>query len=240
MLLRRGFAVRSQQSVCGLQGGGGTSVRAARHTFGLDAVITRSGNNYGPRQFPEKLIPLLLANALGDRPIPIYGDGRQVRDWIYVDDHCRAILAVLTQGHPRPVYHIGADQRSNLDVALSILDQLGKPASLIRFVKDRPGHDRRYAIDPARIETELGWRPAETWESGVAKTIKWYQKISAGRNELAMALTGSSTIASTEVEAMPVTRLAKMFSVGLFPTIEPEAFHLLCPAATLRGNAKPE
>lgn len=152
-------------------------VRAARHTFGLDTVITRSGNNYGPRQFPEKLIPLLIANSLSDQPIPVYGDGRQVRDWIYVEDHCRALLTVLTQGRARPLYHIGArNQRSNLDVALSILASLGKPATLIRFVKDRPGHDRRYAIDPTLIETELGWRPAESWESGLRKTILWYRE----------------------------------------------------------------
>lgn len=152
-------------------------VRAARHTFGVDAVITRCGNNYGPRQFPEKLIPLLIANALNDRPIPVYGDGRHVRDWIYVDDHCRAILAVLVRGKSHPLYHIGArNPCSNLEVVETILKLLGKPASLIRFIKDRPGHDRRYAIDPTRIETELGWRPADTWESGLAKTIRWYQE----------------------------------------------------------------
>jgi dTDP-glucose 4,6-dehydratase len=152
-------------------------VRVARHTFGLDAVITRSGNNFGPRQFPEKLIPLLIANALADQPIPLYGDGRQVRDWIYVDDHCRALLAVLTQGKARPLYHIGArNQRCNLDIAQSILCLLAKSTSLIRFVKDRPGHDRRYAIDPAKIEIELGWSPRETWESGLLKTVQWYQE----------------------------------------------------------------
>jgi dTDP-glucose 4,6-dehydratase len=155
-------------------------VRAAQHTFGLDAVITRCGNNYGPRQFPEKLIPLLIANALADQPIPVYGDGRHVRDWIYVDDHCRAILAVLLKGKSHALYHIGArNQRSNLDVVESILARLGKSASLIRFVEDRPGHDRRYAIDPSRIEVELGWRPAETWESGVSKTVRWYQENAA-------------------------------------------------------------
>src|ERR1051326_1268946 len=150
-------------------------VRAAHHTFGLDTVITRCGNNYGPRQFPEKLVPLLIANALNDQEIPVYGDGLNVRDWIYVEDHCRAIMAVVEKGEPGAVYNIGARNTwRNLEVVESLLDALGKPRSLIRFVKDRPGHDRRYAIDPSRIESELGWRPRETWQSGLAKTIEWY------------------------------------------------------------------
>jgi dTDP-glucose 4,6-dehydratase len=152
-------------------------VRAASHTFGLDTVITRCGNNYGPRQFPEKFLPLMLANAMGDEPIPVYGDGLNVRDWIYVEDHCRAILLALTSGRPGATYNIGArNERRNIDVAHSVLDSLGKPRSLIRYVTDRPGHDRRYAIDPTVIETELGWRPGETWESGLQKTIDWYRQ----------------------------------------------------------------
>ena len=151
-------------------------VRAAHHTFGLNTVITRCGNNYGPRQFPEKFLPLLISNALDDQPIPIYGDGLNMRDWIYVDDHCRAILGVLEKGRSGAVYNIGArNERRNIDVAKSVLDALDKPTSLIRFVKDRPGHDRRYAIDPTLVESELGWRPSETWESGLRKTIEWYQ-----------------------------------------------------------------
>jgi dTDP-glucose 4,6-dehydratase len=151
-------------------------VRAAHHTFGLDTVITRCGNNYGPRQFPEKFLPLLLANALNDEPIPVYGDGLNVRDWIYVDDHCRAILLALEKGQSGATYNIGArNERRNLEIAKSILDQLGKSHSLIKFVKDRPGHDRRYAIDPTLVETELGWRPHETWESGLRKMIEWYR-----------------------------------------------------------------
>lgn len=151
-------------------------VRAAHHTFGLDTVITRCGNNYGPRQFPEKFLPLAISNALNDVPIPVYGDGRNVRDWIYVDDHCRAIQLVLEKGRSGATYNVGArNERRNIDVIESLLDALGKPHSLIRFVKDRPGHDRRYAIDPALIETELGWRPLETWESGLEKTIQWYR-----------------------------------------------------------------
>jgi dTDP-glucose 4,6-dehydratase len=151
-------------------------VRAAHHTFGLNTVITRCGNNYGPRQFPEKFLPLMLANAMRDEAIPLYGDGRNVRDWIFVDDHCRAILLALETGRSGVTYNVGArNERHNIDVARSVLDQLGKPQSLIRFVKDRPGHDRRYAIDPSLVESELGWRPIETWETGLRKTIEWYQ-----------------------------------------------------------------
>jgi len=150
-------------------------VRAAHHTFGLDTIITRCGNNYGPRQFPEKFLPLLLSNALNDQSIPIYGDGQNVRDWIYVDDHCRAILLALEKGQSGGVFNIGArNERRNIEVAESLLQALGKPRSLLRFVKDRPGHDRRYAIDPSLIEAELGWSPLETWESGLRKTISWY------------------------------------------------------------------
>lgn len=152
-------------------------VRAARHTFGLDTVVTRCGNNYGPRQFPEKFLPLMISNALNDEAIPIYGDGRNMRDWIYVDDHCRGILAAMEKGQPGAVYNIGArNERRNIDVVESVLAALDKPKSLMKFVKDRPGHDRRYAIDPSRIESELGWRPQETWESGLGKTIEWYRQ----------------------------------------------------------------
>jgi dTDP-glucose 4,6-dehydratase len=151
-------------------------VRAAHHTFGLDTVITRCGNNYGPRQFPEKFLPLMLANALHDEPIPVYGDGLNVRDWIYVEDHCRAILLALEKGRPGATYNIGArNEQRNIDVTTSVLAALEKPHSLICFVKDRPGHDRRYAIDPSLLESELGWRPQETWETGLRKTIEWYR-----------------------------------------------------------------
>jgi dTDP-glucose 4,6-dehydratase len=150
-------------------------VRAAHHTFGLDTVITRCGNNYGPRQFPEKLIPLFISNALHDEPLPVYGDGKYVRDWIYVDDHCRAILLALEKGRAGETYNIGArNERQNIEVIESLLRALGKPASLIRYVKDRPGHDRRYAIDPSKVEAEFNWHPQETWESGLEKTIRWY------------------------------------------------------------------
>jgi dTDP-glucose 4,6-dehydratase len=150
-------------------------VRAAHHTFGLNTLVTRCGNNYGPRQFPEKFLPLALSNALHDEPIPVYGDGKNVRDWIYVEDYCRGIMLALEKGAAGSVYNFGArNERRNIDVVKSLLDELGKPHSLLRFVKDRPGHDRRYAIDPSLAESDLGWRPLETWETGLRKTIDWY------------------------------------------------------------------
>ena len=151
-------------------------VRAAHKTFGLHTIITRCGNNYGPYQFPEKFIPLTIANAMNDQPIPVYGDGLQVRDWIYVEDHCRGILSALQKGPAGSIYNFGArNERRNLEVIESLLRALGKPQSLITFVKDRLGHDRRYAIDPTQAETTLNWSPLETWSSGLEKTIKWYQ-----------------------------------------------------------------
>jgi dTDP-glucose 4,6-dehydratase len=150
-------------------------VRAAHITFGLDVVITRASNNYGPFQFPEKLIPLMICNALEGRDLPVYGDGMNVRDWLYVEDCCRAIDAVLHSGRSGEVYNIGSRaEKNNLEVVRTVLDLLGKPHSLIRFVTDRPGHDRRYATDPTRIESELGWRPQQTFESGIASTVGWY------------------------------------------------------------------
>ena len=152
-------------------------VRAAQETFGVDAVITRCGNNYGPRQFPEKLIPLMIANAMNDEALPVYGDGRNVRDWIYVEDHCRAIWLAYEKGRGGEAYNIGArNERENIDVVRAILDALGKPHDLIKFVEDRPGHDRRYAIDPTKAETELEWAPRVQWEDGLANTIRWYQQ----------------------------------------------------------------
>jgi dTDP-glucose 4,6-dehydratase len=151
-------------------------VRAARETFGVDTVITRCGNNYGPRQFPEKLIPLMIANAMNDEPLPVYGDGRNVRDWIYVEDHCAAIWLAYERGRSGEAYNIGArNERENIEVVTAILDALGKPHRLVKYVTDRLGHDRRYAIDPTKAETELGWKPAITWEDGLAATIKWYR-----------------------------------------------------------------
>jgi dTDP-glucose 4,6-dehydratase len=151
-------------------------VRAAVNTHGVDAVITRCSNNYGPYQFPEKLIPLVIANALERREVPVYGDGRQVRDWIYVDDHCRAVDAVMRRGRAGDVYCIGArSERPNIDVVRTLLAAVGAPESLITYVTDRPGHDRRYAIDPSKAERDLGWAPRETFETGIARTVAWYR-----------------------------------------------------------------
>ena len=150
-------------------------VRAARETHGVDYVITRCGNNYGPRQFPEKLIPVMIANATNDEPLPVYGDGMNVRDWIYVDDHCEAIWLAYELGRAGEVYNIGArNERYNLDVVKAVLDAVGKPHTLIKYVTDRLGHDRRYAINPTKAESELGWKPATTWEAGLTKTLRWY------------------------------------------------------------------
>ncbi len=152
-------------------------VRAAQETHGVDAVITRCGNNYGPRQFPEKLIPLIVANAMNDEPLPVYGDGKNVRDWIFVDDHGAAIWLAYEKGRSGEAYNIGArNEQYNIDVVKAILNALGKPHSLITHVTDRLGHDRRYAIDPSKAETELGWKPATTWAAGLAATIDWYQQ----------------------------------------------------------------
>lgn len=152
-------------------------VRAARETFGLDTVITRCGNNYGPRQFPEKLIPLMISNALHDEPLPVYGDGKNVRDWIYVEDHARAIWLAYKHGKSGEIYNIGArNERQNIEVVTAILDALGKPHSLIRLVTDRLGHDRRYAIEATKTENELGWKPLTNWEEGLQKTIRWYRE----------------------------------------------------------------
>jgi len=151
-------------------------VRAYHHTYGLPTSITRCSNNYGPYQFPEKLIPLLISNAIEDKELPIYGDGMNVRDWIYVEDHCRALDTVLHHGKEGEVYNIGGrSEKPNLEVVKTVLDQLGKPHSLIRFVKDRPGHDRRYAMDFSKIERELGWKPTVSFEEGVRLTVEWYK-----------------------------------------------------------------
>jgi dTDP-glucose 4,6-dehydratase len=159
-------------------------VRAYHHTYGLPVLTTNCSNNYGPYHFPEKLIPLCIRNALAGQPLPIYGDGQQVRDWLYVKDHCSAIRRVLDAGTVGETYNIGGwNEKANLDVVnilCAILDDLQPRAdrlsyaSQITFVKDRPGHDRRYAIDAGKIERELGWKPAETFETGIAKTVQWY------------------------------------------------------------------
>ena len=158
-------------------------VRAYFHTYGLPVITTNCSNNYGPFQFPEKLIPLVIANALGHKPLPVYGDGLNVRDWLYVTDHCAALRTVLARGVPGEVYNIGGcNEMTNIELVKTVctlLDELrpsasGSYARLINFVKDRAGHDRRYAIDAAKIARELEWRPAETFASGIRKTVEWY------------------------------------------------------------------
>ncbi len=150
-------------------------VRAYHRTYGLPTIVTRCSNNYGPYQFPEKLIPLMISNAIEDKELPIYGDGMHVRDWIYVEDHCRALDVVLRHGKEGEIYNIGGrSEKPNLVVAQTILDRLRKPHSLIRFVADRPGHDRRYAIDFSKIERELGWGPSISFEEGIGQTVEWF------------------------------------------------------------------
>ena len=150
-------------------------VLAYHRTYGLPVTISRCSNNYGPYHFPEKLIPLMIINALHDKALPVYGDGANVRDWLYVEDHCTAIDLIIREGHEGEVYNIGGhNEKSNLDVVKIILKALGKSEDLITFVKDRPGHDRRYAIDPAKIHNELGWLPQTKFDDGIAKTIEWY------------------------------------------------------------------
>jgi dTDP-glucose 4,6-dehydratase len=158
-------------------------VRAYHHTYGLPTLTTNCSNNYGPYQFPEKLIPLMIANALASKPLPVYGDGRNVRDWLYVGDHCSAIREVLARGEPGQTYNVGGcNEKANIEVVETICDFLdaarpkatGSYREQISFVKDRPGHDRRYAIDARKLERELGWTPAETFETGLEKTVKWY------------------------------------------------------------------
>jgi len=150
--------------------------RAYFETFGLPLNITRCSNNYGPYQFPEKLIPLMIHNCMQKKPLPVYGDGMQIRDWLHVSDHCSALYAVLTRGEAGEVYNIGGNnERANLEIVKHIIRTLGAEEALISYVKDRPGHDRRYAIDNTKITTRLGWSPAYTFESGLAETIAWYQ-----------------------------------------------------------------
>ncbi|HPF35968.1 MAG TPA: dTDP-glucose 4,6-dehydratase [Candidatus Krumholzibacteria bacterium] len=149
--------------------------RAYHHTYGYPVLVTRCSNNYGPYQFPEKLIPLMIANALEDKPLPVYGDGRNVRDWLYVSDHCEAIDTVLRRGEPGQVYNVGGhNEMENIAIVKLLLGLVGKDESLITYVQDRPGHDRRYAIDASFIQQELGWTPAHRFEDGIRATVAWY------------------------------------------------------------------
>ncbi|KEO78517.1 dTDP-glucose 4,6-dehydratase [Paenibacillus polymyxa] len=155
--------------------GGDLLVRAYHETFGLPVNITRCSNNYGPYQFPEKLIPLMISRALSDQQLPVYGDGLNIRDWLYVEDHCSAIDLVIHQGKLGEVYNIGGNnERTNVHIVKTVLEELGKPESLISYVQDRPGHDRRYGIDPTKTMNELGWKPKHSFETGIKETIRWY------------------------------------------------------------------
>ena len=169
-------------------------VRAYHHTYGLPTLTTNCSNNYGPYQFPEKLIPLMIANALAGKALPVYGDGQNVRDWLYVGDHCAAIREVLARGVPGETYNVGGwNEKKNLEVVHTLCDLLdrarpkaaGSYRDQITYVKDRPGHDRRYAIDARKLERELGWKPAETFETGLAKTVQWYLDNQAWADEVA-------------------------------------------------------
>lgn len=149
--------------------------QAYHRTYGLPVTISRCSNNYGPYHFPEKLIPLMIANALGDKPLPVYGEGLNVRDWLYVEDHCKAIDVIIHDGKIGEVYNIGGhNERANIDIVKKILEILGKPESLITYVADRKGHDLRYAIDPTKIHNELGWLPETSFDDGIEKTVAWY------------------------------------------------------------------
>lgn len=175
---RRPYAPKSPYAAS--KAGADMLALASHHTFGLDVVITNCGNNYGPYQFPEKLIPLMIMNAIAGESLPVYGDGLYVRDWIHVEDHCRAIRLCGERGRAGETYCIGSEnEQPNIAIVKRILELTGRDESLIRTVKDRPGHDRRYALDPTKIRTELGWKPLIDWESGLRSTVEWYKANSA-------------------------------------------------------------
>ena len=168
--------IRPNSPYSASKAGGDLLVAAYHHTFGLDTVITRSSNNFGPYQFPEKVIPLFVTNLIEDRKVPLYGQGQNVRDWVHVDDHCEAVLTVLQQGRSGEVYNIGGDnERSNLELAHALLEIMGKGPEYVQNVADRPGHDLRYAVDTTKITTELGWRPVRSqWPEALEETVRWY------------------------------------------------------------------
>ena len=180
-----GFPLNPSSPYSASKAGSDLLARSYFVTYRLPVVITRASNNYGPYQFPEKLIPLMISNGLEARPLPIYGDGMQVRDWLYVDDHCRGIRAVLGKGRDGEIYNIGGDRSlPNLDVVRKILAATGMPESLIKTVEDRPGHDRRYALTSAKLVRETGWKPQVDFESGLARTVQWYRENAAWVNSV--------------------------------------------------------
>jgi len=165
--------------------------RAYHKTYGMDVLITRCSNNYGPYQYPEKLIPSFIRHALRDEPVPLYGDGMNVRDWLHVEDHCRAVALVLERGRPGRVYNVGGgNEHTNLEITRIILDALGKPHDLISFVTDRPGHDRRYATDSSLLRRELGWRQEHPFERGIRETVAWYVENAAWAEKVSAGLAG--------------------------------------------------
>ena len=167
--------IHTSSPYSGSKAGAVLLVLAYYRTYGLPVTISRCSNNYGPYQYPEKLIPLMIINALHDKPLPVYGDGQNVRDWLYVEDHCRAIDLILHKGTAGEVYNVGGhNEMKNIDIVKLICQALGKPESLITHVTDRKGHDRRYAIDPTKIHNELGWLPETKFADGIKKTIQWY------------------------------------------------------------------
>jgi dTDP-glucose 4,6-dehydratase len=171
---REGDPMKPNSPYAASKAGGELMVRAYNVTFGLNAMVTRGSNTFGPYQYPEKLLPLFITNAIDDEPLPLYGDGRQVRDWLYVDDHCAGIDLVLRQGVPGEAYNLGGkNERHNIDVVKHMLSILGKPESLIQHVEDRPGHDRRYALDNSKIR-ELGWQPSLSFDQALERTVRWY------------------------------------------------------------------
>jgi len=172
---REDFPLAPSSPYSASKAAGDLLARSYFKTYGFPVVVTRCSNNYGPYQFPEKLIPLFVTNALENRPLPVYGDGLNIRDWIHVEDHCRALELVLEKGRPGEIYNIGGEaERTNLEITRSILRILGKPESLMQYVADRPGHDRRYAIDFSKIEREIGWKPRYSLDEGLRRTVRWY------------------------------------------------------------------
>ena len=175
LLFREDTPIHTSSPYSASKAGADLLALAYHRTFGLPVTISRCSNNYGPYHFPEKLIPLMISRALADESLPVYGNGANVRDWLYVTDHCNAIDMIIRRGRIGEVYNIGGhNEKTNLEVVKTILKALDKPESLIHFVKDRPGHDLRYAMDPTKIETELGWKPEYTFDTGIQKTIEWY------------------------------------------------------------------